>query len=155
MTEEQKQKYAELKRNYAGHCKESSKFMRNSENRELFKKLVALGVKKKELEDEITDLRESILEKMVSCECSRAIDLDTKKQLTISRRQARRDKVFDVERFKEDYPNLYEKYCYSRYSRGPGGIMVLRDISEKALKFYSDEDMSMYFVSGDKNVREN
>ena len=155
MTEEQKQKYAELKKNYAGHCIESSKFMRNSENRELFKSLVALSRKKKELEDEIADLRESILEKMVSCKCSRAIDPDTKKQLTISRGQVRKDKVFDVEKFKEDYPDLYKKYCYSRYSRGPGGIMVLRNISEKALKFYSDEDMSMYFISEDKNVGEN
>lgn len=53
------------------------------------------------------------------------------KSFTISERGCKSTKKFDEEKFKRERPDLYEKYCYKTYTGGCGGILSVRDVTDK------------------------
>lgn len=149
MTAEQK-RAAELQRmeeKYRSHCVESHKFTQNEDNLQDFDRLIEIQAQMKVLKSESDSLRAKILQAMKNCLCDRAINLKHRKQLTISSGKSSTKKEFDLERFKREQPEMYEKYRRTTRVGGVGGNLVCKDITDKAYSFYSRPENSKYFQS--------
>lgn len=140
LTPEQKAaiKLQQEKDKYKGHCVESALFTQNRENVNDLKKLAQMTEHMNQLKDDIEQLRHRLYDNMKAVNCRRAILLSYGKQLTISKAGYTSAKTnFDVDAFKRDHPDLYEKYSYlTGGGWSPGEKLTFSSIQPKALSYY-------------------
>lgn len=153
LTSEQKKatKIVKEKEQYRQQSIDSHLFMSDPFHVKDFDTLVELSNQQKQLKSQIDALRTRIKAEMRDCGCSRAVNLEKGYQLTISkpRYTYNTHKEFDMDRFKDENPELYKKYLKSTYSDrnwSYGGNLVLKALSEKQINLYSSDELSQYFV---------
>lgn len=140
LTPEQKVaiKLQQEKEKYEAHCVESQLFTQNSENVEDLKKLAQLTEQMNHLKITVEQLRHKLYDNMKAVNCRRAILLSYGKQLTISKAGYTSSKTaFDVDAFKKDHPDLYNKYSYKTGGGwSPGEKLTFSNIQPKAASYY-------------------
>lgn len=140
LTPEQKQaaKLQQEKDKYKGHCTESALFTQNPENVADLKKLAQMVEQQNQLKTDIEQLRHRLYDNMKKVNCCRAILLSYGKQLTISKSGYTSSKTaFDVDAFKKDHPDLYNKYSYKTGGGwSPGEKLTFNNLQPKAQGYY-------------------
>lgn len=117
-----------------------SKFSLLSENTQKFEnveqvveRVVELTNQQKTINDELVELRPLLKELLLKATPPKGEPKLFYRGYIASVSQGKRTstKKFDVEKFKAENPEMYEKYCFKTYSGGFGGNLSLRSITEK------------------------
>lgn len=140
LTPEQKLaiKLQQEKDKYEAHCIESTLFTQNPENLKDLKELAQMTEQMNCLKIAVEQLRHKLYDNMKSVGCRRTILLSYGKQLTISKAGYTSSKTtFDVDAFRKDHPDLYNKYSHKTGGGwSPGEKLTFSNLQPKAQSFY-------------------
>ena len=114
----------------------SESLIDNLDDEFLISDILSLKLKLENIKELLSTKRDKLLDIMISSKCNKIVDINSKKVISVSKASSSRQYKFDVDKFKEDHPELYEKYLVSNKSYSRGGNLTIRNMSNRDYEIY-------------------